>query len=66
MRKMIWVKSSGSECWGCSECGWAFNPSGPPHGATLNEMKENFERERDKEFAAHHCPKQAISRGLKR
>jgi rubredoxin len=55
MRKMVWVKSVRSESWACSECTWAFNPSGPPQGATLDAMKENFELHRDKEFASHVC-----------
>jgi len=55
MREMIWVKSPRSERWACSECAWAFNPSGPPVGNSLDEMKQNFERQRDKEFAAHVC-----------
>jgi rubredoxin len=55
MKRMIWVKSAHSEVWACSECAWVFNPSGPPRGASLNEMKQNFERQRDKEFASHVC-----------
>jgi hypothetical protein len=42
MRKMIWVKSAHSELWSCSRCAWAFNPSGPPHGTTLDEMMQKF------------------------
>ena len=55
MRKMIWVESVHSEGWACSECAWAFNPSGPLRGTSLDEMKRNFERQRDKEFASHVC-----------
>lgn len=55
MRQLIWVKSVHSESWACSECAWAFNPSGPPLGNSLDEMKQNFERQRGKEFAAHVC-----------
>ena len=55
MRKMIWVKSAYEEGWGCSECAWVFNPSGPPVGKALDEMKQNYERQRDKDFAAHVC-----------
>jgi hypothetical protein len=32
-----------------------FKPSAPPHGTTLDEMKQNFERQRDQEFASHVC-----------
>ena len=49
------VKSAHSELWACSRCSWAFKPSGPPHGTSLEEMMQNFERRRDKEFASHVC-----------
>jgi rubredoxin len=55
MRKMIWVESARSKGWACSECAWVFNPSDPPRGTSLDEMKQNFERQRDKEFASHVC-----------
>jgi len=32
-----------------------FSPSGSPDGKSLEEMKEEYERLRDKEFAAHGC-----------
>ena len=55
MRQMIWVKSVDIETWACSECAWAFNPSGSPRGNSLKEMKQNFEHQRDKEFVSHVC-----------
>jgi rubredoxin len=55
MRKLIFVKTARSESWSCSECGWAFNPSGPPRGHSLEDMMQDFERQREKEFAAHVC-----------
>lgn len=55
MRKMIWHQSENRESWGCSECGWSFHPSGPPLGDSLDVMKQNYERQRDKEFASHVC-----------
>lgn len=57
MRKIISVKSALSDFWACSECAWAFHPSGPPLGKSLDEMMQNFERQRDKEFASHVCAK---------
>jgi rubredoxin len=63
MKKLIWVKSARSESWACSECAWAFNPSGPPRGASLDAMKENFERQRDTEFASHVCAKHPRTKG---
>jgi hypothetical protein len=32
-----------------------FNASGSPAGNSLDEMKRNYERRRDEEFAAHAC-----------
>ncbi len=57
MRTIIWVKSERTESWACSNCAWMFNPTGPPLGNTLAEMKDNFERQRDTEFVAHVCAK---------
>ena len=55
MREMIWVKTAQRQSWVCSECAWWFNPVGPPRGDSLDEMKQNYERQRDKEFAVHVC-----------
>jgi len=63
MRKMIWVKSAHSELCSCSRCAWSFKPSGPPHGTTLDEMMQNFERQRDKEFVSHVCAEHARTEG---
>jgi hypothetical protein len=54
-RKLIWIEGQRFQGWGCSECAWVFNPSGAPIGKSLDEMKENYERRRDKDFAAHVC-----------
>jgi hypothetical protein len=58
MRKMIWVSTAERETWGCAECSWSFHPSGPPLGDSLEEMKKNYEHQRDKEFDAHKCGQQ--------
>jgi hypothetical protein len=55
MRQMIWIKTHRMEAWGCSECEWTFEPSGPPRGSDLDEMKQNYERQREKEYASHAC-----------
>jgi hypothetical protein len=55
MRKLVWTRSAQNEFWGCSECAWAFNPLGPPRGSSLDEMKLNYERQREKEFSSHVC-----------
>jgi hypothetical protein len=54
-RTLIWTEKSWFQSSGCSECAWVFTPSGPPHGDSLAEMMEKYERRRDKEFAAHVC-----------
>jgi rubredoxin len=63
MRKMIWVKDSRHEGWGCSECAWVFNPSGPPLGGSMEDMKRNFESQRAKEFTAHVCAQHPRAKG---
>jgi len=54
-RKLAWIDEQRFRGWGCSECAWVFNPSGSPTGRSLDEMKQNYERQRDKDFAAHVC-----------
>ena len=55
LRTLIWIEEPRFQGFGCSECAWVFNPSGPLVGNSLDEMKEYYERQRDKEFAAHVC-----------
>jgi hypothetical protein len=54
-RKLVWIEEQSFYGWGCSECAWVFNPSGSPTGKSLDEMKENYERQRDRDFATHVC-----------
>jgi hypothetical protein len=42
-----------------------FKPSGPPAANSLAEMKENYERRRDKEFAAHVCAEHPRAKNAK-
>jgi rubredoxin len=65
VRNLVWAKSESRESWACSDCAWAFNPSGPPQGQSLEEMKQNFERQRDKEFASHVCSAHPRIKGQK-
>ena len=58
-RKLVWVKGQTFEGWSCSECAWVFNPSGPPIGKSLDEMKRNFQVQLSEEFASHACAKGA-------
>ena len=54
-REIIWVKRI--ERWGCSDCAWAYNPTGSPFGETIDEMMVNFVAKRDKEYVSHACAK---------
>jgi hypothetical protein len=56
-RKLIWIEHQNLEGFGCSECHWVFNPCGALVGESLDEMKQKYEAQRDKEFAAHVCVK---------
>ena len=55
LRTRIWIEEPRFQGWGCSGCAWTFNPSGPPTGNSLQEMREEYERLRDKEFVVHVC-----------
>jgi hypothetical protein len=55
--ELVWVQRERFTGWACSQCAWEFNPSVIPTGNTLAEIKELYERERDKEFASHVCAK---------
>ena len=64
-RKLVWIEEQRFQGWGCSECAWVFNPSGAPTGKSLEEMKENYERRRDKDFAAHVCTEHPRAKNTK-
>jgi hypothetical protein len=59
LRQLVWIQEPHFQGWGCSECAWVFNPSGPPAGNSLQEMKENYLCLRDEESAAHVCAEHA-------
>jgi hypothetical protein len=52
-RKLVWIESQSFLGFSCSECGWMFKPSGVLDGESLETMKQKYEAQRDKEFAAH-------------
>ncbi len=54
-RKLVWVKKQNFQGWACSECAWAFNPVGPVVGASIVEMMQHYEQQRDNEFTSHVC-----------
>jgi len=60
-RKLEWIKSQNFQGFGCSECNWKFKPSSAFAADSLDEMKREYEAQRDKEFAVHTCVKR-ISR----
>jgi len=64
-RKLVWIEQQRFRGFGCSECGWRFQPSGRPDGASFDEMMRNFELQRDKEFTSHVCADHPKSRGHK-
>ncbi|MGB8522406.1 MAG: hypothetical protein WCD43_05545 [Candidatus Acidiferrales bacterium] len=53
--KLVWIDEPRFWGEGCSECVWVFDPSGSPTSKSLDEMKQNYESQRDKDFAAHVC-----------
>jgi rubredoxin len=54
-REMVWVERERFHGWACSVCAWVFNGSGPLVDKSIEEMKQRFETERDKEFRSHVC-----------
>jgi hypothetical protein len=62
LRTLKWMESHNFQGFGCSQCKWKFSPSGVPMGQSLDEMKQKYEADRDKEFAAHVCVKDQRSK----
>jgi hypothetical protein len=54
-RKLVWAERQNFQGWACTRCTWAFNPIGPVVGESLDEMKMNYEQQREKEFTSHVC-----------
>jgi rubredoxin len=63
-RKLVRVEGQSFQGWGCSECSWVFNPSGPPVGQSLDEMTRNFRAQLSNEFASHDCAQHTRRRAL--
>jgi rubredoxin len=61
-RKLVRVEGQSFAGWGCSECGWVFNPSGPPVGESLDAMKRNFQLQLSDEFVSHACAQNNLRR----
>jgi len=54
-RKLVWVEQNRFRGFACSECCWRFDSSAAPTGKSFDEMMQNFELQRDKEFTSHVC-----------
>jgi hypothetical protein len=54
-RTLTWISDAYFHGPGCSQCAWLFRPSGPPTGNSLHEMKKNYVRRCNEEFARHVC-----------
>jgi hypothetical protein len=65
LRKPIWIEEPSFQGFGCSECAWVFKPSGRPAGDSLDEMKEIFERLRNRAFAIHLCAEHPKAKKVK-
>jgi len=61
-RKLVRTEKQNFQGFGCSECNWVFKPSGAPLHESLDEMKEKYEGQGDKEFSAHVCAKHSRAR----
>jgi len=54
-RTLTWIREVHFHGPACSRCAWLFRPSGPPTGISLQQMKEDYMRRCNEEFAAHVC-----------
>ena len=61
-RQLVWIVKQNFQGFGCSEYNWVFKPSGAPLHESLDEMKQKYEGQRDKEFSAHVCAKHSRAR----
>jgi len=65
-RKLVWIENQNFEGFGCSECNWVFKPSSAIVTKSLDEMKQEYAAQRDKEFAAHVCAEHLASTPYRR
>jgi hypothetical protein len=54
-RTLTWISETHFHGPACSRCAWLFRPTGSPTGISLEQMKENYMRSCNEEFAAHVC-----------
>jgi hypothetical protein len=65
-QRLVWIDEKRLRGFGCSACGWVFEPSDSPTGNSFNEVMLNLELQRDREFSSHVCAGHPRSRGAKR
>ena len=65
LRKLVWIGNQNFQGFGCSECNWVFKPADALGTGSLDEMKQKYEAQRDKEFVAHVCDKRPRATGPK-
>jgi hypothetical protein len=53
--KLTWIREADIHGPACSQCAWLFRPAGAPTGTSLQQMKEDYMRCCNEEFAAHVC-----------
>ena len=56
-RQLGWIENKNFQGFGCSACNPVFKTSGALVRETLVEMKQKYEAQRGKKFAAHDCAK---------
>jgi hypothetical protein len=64
-RRLVWIDRKSFQGYRCSECAWLFKASGMPAGKSLDQMKRNYERQRDKHFADPVCAEHSRGRKTK-
>jgi hypothetical protein len=62
-RKLVWVEGQTFAGWGCDECAWLFNFSGPLSDKSLDEMKRTFQMQLSDEFTVHACAEHPRDKG---
>jgi len=53
--KLEWVERPNFAGWACTECAWVFIPKGPFYGESIDQLRLQFEQQRDQEFRSHVC-----------
>jgi hypothetical protein len=54
-RRLVETNTKHFVGFGCSACAWVFKPLGAVVGKSLDEMKEKYKAQLNREFAEHAC-----------